>query len=102
VRGAASRSVTIAKIHSSVKGATRRFALVAKVPSSRACNARLTSALIAESRPLALVNARISSAASNARSWLPVAARKARRVLRRRREYLVLGEIRFVYHMIRA
>jgi hypothetical protein len=97
VTSAKSHSASSAKIGSPVKSATSRSVSSAKIPSFRARNARPTSALIAESRSLALLNARMPSAASSADSCLLAAARKAICVLPRRREYLV-DSVRWSYH----
>jgi hypothetical protein len=57
VKGAASRSVLSAKNSLPAKIARRRHALVAKVPSAPAPNARRFSTLVAESRSLILFEA---------------------------------------------
>jgi hypothetical protein len=98
-RCAASRSALIAKIRSSVNCVIRCSALIAKVPSSRAHNARPASTRFAGSPSHVMVNARMRSAASIARSCLLlVVARKATRVLPRRRKDLVLERVASIGH----
>jgi hypothetical protein len=83
------------------KGAASRYVLSAKICSS-ATNVTRRSALVAESRLLALVNVIILFAASNAKRRLRAAVQKASRILPERRKYVWQGreEILFVAHMI--
>jgi hypothetical protein len=69
-----------------------------KKTSSHVLDASPASALHVESRSLVLANARIRFATSSARSCLLAAARKATRVLPRRRKYLVLGRVAWIGH----